>query len=87
MIGLRSGIETEPGDVWVLCITYLMQVLCSSVMWDHVTFYKGTNVWQKPSVCRWHEVLPKTWHFHFHMESVCFFEEFGIRLPEYVVEY
>lgn len=56
-------------------------------MWHHVILYKSANIWQKPSVCRWHEVLPKTWHFHFHMESACYFEEFGIRVREYVVEY
>jgi hypothetical protein len=62
-------------------------LLRSSVMWRHAILYKGTNTWQKPSVCRWHEVLPKTWHFHCHMESACFFEEYDIRVPEYVVEY
>lgn len=56
-------------------------------MWRHVILFKITNIWQKPSVCRWHEVLPKTWYFHFHVKSACYFEEFGIRVPEYVVEY
>jgi len=32
MFSLGSGIEIEPDDLWVLDITYLMQVLRSSVM-------------------------------------------------------